>query len=66
MSYYSYNSNRGGFLGNMPVAIRHIIVINVLVMIMTSLNENFMYEHFALFYPTSYFFRSLDINVRRR
>jgi membrane associated rhomboid family serine protease len=57
MSYYSYNSNRGGFLGNMPVAIRHIIVINVLVMIMTSLNENFMYEHFALFYPTSYFFR---------
>lgn len=25
-------------------------------MIMTSLNENFMYEHFALFYPTSHFF----------
>jgi membrane associated rhomboid family serine protease len=41
----------------MPTAIRHIILINVLVMIMTSLNENFMYEHFALFYPTSYFFR---------
>ncbi len=56
MSYYSYN-NRGGFLSNMPTAIRHIIVINVLVMIMTYLNENFMYEHFALFYPTSQFFR---------
>ena len=40
----------------MPTAIRHIIVINVLVMIMTYLNENFMYEHFALFYPTSQFF----------
>lgn len=52
---YSYN-NRGGFLSNMPTAIRHIIIINVLVMIMTSLNENFMYEHFALFYPTSHFF----------
>ena len=56
MSYYSYN-NRGGFLSNMPTAIRHIIVINVLVMIMAYLNEDFMYEHFALFYPTSQFFR---------
>lgn len=56
MSYYSYNNRGGGFLGNMPTAIRHIIVINVLVMIMTSLNENFMYEKFALFYPTSQFF----------
>ena len=54
MSYYS--NNRGGFLSSMPTAIRHIIVINVLVMIMTYLNENFMYEHFALFYPTSQFF----------
>lgn len=55
MSYYSYD-NRGGFLSNMPTAIKHIIIINVLVMIMTSLNENFMYQHFALFYPTSPFF----------
>jgi len=54
MSYYS--NNRGGFLSSMPTAIRHIIVINVLVMTMTYLNENFMYEHFALFYPTSQFF----------
>jgi membrane associated rhomboid family serine protease len=54
MSYY-YN-NRGGFLSNMPTAIRHIIIINILVMIMTSLNGDFMYEHFALFYPTSSFF----------
>ena len=54
MSYY-YN-NRGGFLSNMPTAIRHIIIINILVMIMTSLNGDFMYEHFALFYPTSPFF----------
>ena len=56
MNYY-YNNNRGGFLSNMPTAIRHIIIINILVMIMTSLNGDFMYEHFALFYPTSPFFR---------
>ena len=56
MSYYSYNQNRRGFLGNAPTAIRHIIIINILVMIKTYLNEDFMYEKFALFYPTSPFF----------
>ncbi len=56
MSYYNYNNNRGGFLSNMPQAVKSIIIINVLVMIMTALNENFMYEKFALFYPTSPFF----------
>ena len=56
MSYYNYNNNRGGFLSNTPQAVKSIIIINVLVMIMTALNENFMYEKFALFYPTSPFF----------
>ena len=56
MSYYSYNHNRGGLFGNMPTAIRHIIIINILVMIMTKLNADFMYGKFALFYPTSPFF----------
>ena len=57
MSYYQYDSGgRRGFMSNVPVAIKNIIIINVLVMIMTSLNENFMYEKFALFYPTSPFF----------
>ena len=56
MSYYSYNNGGGGFLSRIPVATRNIIVINVLVMIMTSLNGDFMYEKFALFYPTSPFF----------
>ena len=55
MSYYSYE-NRGGFMSNVPVAVKNIIIINVLVMIMTALNENFMDEKFALFYPTSPFF----------
>lgn len=57
MSYYSYdNGGRGGLMANVPTAIKNIIIINVLVMIMTALNKNFMYETFALFYPTSPFF----------
>ena len=56
MSYYSYNNRGGGFLSNIPTATKNIIIINVLLMIMTSLNQGFMYETFALFYPTSPFF----------
>lgn len=55
MSYYSYD-NRGGILSGIPSAIKHIIIINVLVMLLTLMRENFMYETFALFYPTSPFF----------
>lgn len=55
MSYYSYG-NRGGFLSNIPAAVKNIIIINILIMIMTALNEELMVEKFALFYPTSPFF----------
>ena len=55
MSYYSYE-NRGGFMSNVPTAVKNLIIINALVMVMTVLNENFMIEKFALFYPTSPFF----------
>ena len=41
---------------NIPSAVKNIIIINILVMIMTKLNAEFMYEKFALFYPTSPFF----------
>ena len=57
MSFYQYDSGRRGFMSNVPPAVKNIIIINILVMIMTSLNERFMIEHFALFYPTSPFFR---------
>ena len=33
MSYYSYDRRGGGFLSNIPVATKNIIIINVLVMI---------------------------------
>ena len=41
---------------NVPTAVKNLIIINALIMVMTSLNRNFMYETFALFYPTSPFF----------
>ena len=57
MSFYQYNGGeRRGFMSNVPVAVKSIIIINILVMVMTKLNANFMYEYFALFYPTSPFF----------
>ena len=43
-------------MSSVPTAVKNLIIINVLVMIMTALNEDFMYEKFALFYPTSPFF----------
>jgi membrane associated rhomboid family serine protease len=56
MSYFSYNNRGGGLFGGMPTAVKNIIIINILVMLMSRLNEDFMYETFALFYPTSPFF----------
>ncbi len=55
MSYF-YNNRGGGLFGGMPKAVKNIIIINILVMLMIHLNEDFMYETFALFYPTSPFF----------
>ena len=60
MGYYSYDGRYGGgrgFLGSIPPAVRNIIIINVFMMIFTALNEQFMIKTFALFYPTSPFFR---------
>ena len=56
-----YSNNRGGFLSSIPPVTRNIIFINILVMIMTSLNGEFMYENFSLFYPTSPFFKPWQI-----
>ena len=42
---------------NLPIAVKNIIIINILVMIMISLNEEFMMQHFALYFPASPFFR---------
>lgn len=59
--YYGYGNNSGGFLerlfGNMPTVTRNLFLINVLMYIATLVNQNFMVETFAVFYPKSPFFR---------
>ena len=52
----SFRSNSGGFLGFIPPVTRNLIIINTLILIITSFSKNFMYETFALFYPASPFF----------
>ena len=57
MSYYQYDNSRRGFFSSVPDAVKNIIIINVIVWIATALSGNVMYEKFALFYPSSIFFK---------
>jgi len=57
---YSYNQ-RGGFLSSWPPVTKSLIIINVLVFVMTMLNEEFMIRNFALFYPASPLFKPWQI-----
>ncbi len=64
MGYNDYNggyNRRGGFLSSWPPATRGLIIVNVLVFIMTMLNRESMIQTFAVFYPTSPFFRIWQI-----
>ncbi|MDR0295253.1 MAG: rhomboid family intramembrane serine protease [Prevotellaceae bacterium] len=42
---------------NIPPVVKNLIIINILMMVAMSINENFMLEKFALFYPASPFFK---------
>lgn len=56
--YYYYNENRrNNFLSNIPAATKNIIITNVIVFLGILVNEGFMVENFALFYPASQYFR---------
>ena len=60
MAYYYSNNDggrRGGFLASLPPVTKNLIIINVIIYLATLVNENFMIGTFALFYPTSPFFR---------
>ena len=48
MSYYYNNGSRGGFMSNVPKAVKHIILINVLMLVLTYLNNPLMSKWFAL------------------
>ena len=50
---FFYESGSGGFMSNVPKAVKHIILINVLVYVMTAIRPLFMYETFSMFFPLS-------------
>ena len=52
MSFFQSNSGNG-FMSHVPPAVKHIIFINILVMIMASLKPEFMYGMFAMYFPSS-------------
>ena len=56
-NYYSGGSGRGGFLSSLPPVTKNLIIINVIIFLASLINEDFMISTFALFYPTSPFFR---------
>ena len=60
MAYYYSGGNNGGgggFLASLPTVTKNLIIINVIIFIATLINQEFMIGTFALFYPTSPFFR---------
>lgn len=63
MSYYydNYGGGRGGFLASIPPATKNIVAINILLFIATLINQQFMVETFAMFYPASPLFRPWQI-----
>lgn len=63
MSYYydNYGGGRGGFLASISPATKNIVAINILLFIATLINQQFMVETFAMFYPASPLFRPWQI-----
>ena len=53
MSFFDDGYGRGGFMSNVPVAVKNIIIINVVIMIATFFKESTMIEKFALWFPAS-------------
>ena len=48
-------------LGNMPPVVKNLLLINVIMYLITTITGNFMYEHFALFYFKSPFFKPYQL-----
>ncbi len=44
-----------------PPVVKNILIINTLMLLATLINEEFMLKHFALFFPTSDFFKPHQI-----
>lgn len=54
--------NRGsGFLGAIPPVIKNLVIINALMLLITYITGNFMYEKFSLFYFESPLFKPYQL-----
>ncbi len=54
--------NRGaGFWGNLPPVVKNLVIINAIMLVVTFLTGDFMYEKFALFYFDSPFFKPYQL-----
>ena len=57
MSFYSNNGyGGGGFMSNVPTAVKNIIIVNVVMMLATMFKESMMVTRFALWFPASPYF----------
>ncbi|MDR1055725.1 MAG: rhomboid family intramembrane serine protease [Prevotellaceae bacterium] len=56
-----YQNQHKGFLNNIPLIVKNLIIINALMLLATELFKPFMVEQFALFYPTSPMFKSIQL-----
>ena len=57
MSFFSNDGyGRGGFMSNVPKAVKNIIIINVVIMLATYLKQSLMLTRFALWFPASPYF----------
>ena len=48
-------------LGSIPPVVKNLILVNILMYVITMITGNFMYEHFALFYFKSPFFKPYQL-----
>ncbi len=51
------NGGSGGFMSNVPTVTKNLVIINCIVFAACIINRDYMTENFALFYPTSRYFR---------
>lgn len=57
MSFFDNESGRGGFMSSLPVAVKNIIIINIVMMVASFINQSLMSDNFALYFPASPFFK---------
>lgn len=57
MGFFDNGSGRGGFMSSLPVAVKNIIIVNIVMMLASYANQSLMTDNFALYFPASPFFR---------